>query len=532
MTFPRFLRNAAVPGLLSLAAMLLFPATAAATTRCVSNAYELAAALADVRMATDTLFFIRVRSGIYQITNLTGPFELVQSHSNQIVDVSGGWSGASGGCTTQGYDPGLTTLIGSATKPALTVYGGVPASMDPADIPYNAKVNVTGLTLKNPGFTKAYAVHSNLEDFPLDYWEPESACLNALVGLETNELLLERLDIRDCHAPGNGNATGVIRNIGATLTMRNVAARQSSSLGNAGLMVHSKQGGVSYLSQISITGMDTNPSCLAYPPNGTYANFYLDRASGIDLRATEDGVTRIANSVVWGNSLCSDTAPLDAWVVLGIRDEGNPGYVGDDTWVDGSGGEVWLDHLRVGDWQAWTPIQPVHVTAPSFGDPGFVAPGNPTPGPGSPLIDSGNANPPGGTGSRDASGRPRVLGSRVDVGAYEAQPNQSPTLVLAPQYTVAAGAPTGTLVFTAAANDDGLPGPLGYSLSSLCPGQIMIDTATGAVRLAAANPSAGGACDVTVTVSDGALQTAATTHVVLLATPSDVIFTHGFDAAP
>jgi len=528
--FPHVLRAAAVRGLLGLAATLALPATGFATTRCVSNAYELASALADVRTATDSLFFIRLRSGIYQVTNLTGPFELVQTHANQIVDVSGGWSGANGACTSQGYDPGLTTLIGSTTQPALTAYAGVPLSMDPADIPYNAKVNVTGLTLKNPNFTKAYSTDADLEDFPLDYWEPESACLNALVGLETNELLLERLDIRNCHAPNNGNAAGAIRNIGAMLTMRNVAARQSSALGNAGLMVHSKQGGVSRLSQISVTGMDTNPSCEDPGTSNTF--FYLDRTSGLELRATEGGVNHLGNSVVWGNTRCSAAAAHDIWLIMGTWDDGDPYTIHDNVWTAGSGGDVWLDRVRTGDVYVWTPIQSPHTSDMSYGNPGFVAPGNPMPAPGSPLIDNGNANPQGGTGGRDASGRTRVLGSRVDIGAYEAQPNQAPTLVLAPEYTVPPGASAATLVFTAAASDDGLPGPIGYSLSSLCPGMFAIDGTTGAVRLASANPQAGGECDVTVTASDGVLQAAATTRVVLQAAPADAIFTDGFDAAP
>lgn len=530
--FPHFfLRAAAVRGLLGLAALFALPTTALATTRCVSNAYELAAALADVRTATDALFFIRLRSGIYQVTSLTGPFELVQTHSNQIVDVSGGWSGANDTCTTRGYDPGLTTLVGSTSKPALSVYAGIPLSMDPADMPFNAKVNVTGLTLKNPNFTKPYSTHADLEDFPLDYWEAESACLDALVGLETNELLLERLDIRDCHAPNNGNAAGAIRNIGATLTMRNVAARQSSALGNAGLAVRSQQGGVSRLSQISVTGMDSNPSC--QDPGSSHTFFYLDRTSGLELRATEGGVNHLGNSVSWGNTRCSGTAAVhDIWLILGTWDDGDPYTASDNVWTAGSGGDAWLDHVRTGDMDVWTPIQSPHLSAVSYGDPGFVTAGNPMPRPGSPLIDAGSANPQGGTGSRDASGRTRVLGSQVDIGAYEAQPNQAPTLVLAPQYTVSPAAPAGTLVFTAAANDDGLPGPIGYGLSSLCPGMFTIDAATGAVRLASANPPAGGECDVSVTASDGALQAVATTHVVLQAAPSDAIFADGFDATP
>lgn len=524
MKFPRFFHTAAVLG---LAALFALPTAGHAATRCVSTAAQLHDALAEVRTATDALFLIRVRNGIYQATAQTGPFELIQGHSNQLVDLSGGWSGANGACTSQSYDPSLTTLIGTASTPALSVYAGVLLSWDPlAEAPFNAKVSVFGLTLKNPSFTKAYITHSNLEDFPYDYWEPESACFNGLVGLDSNELLLDRLDIRDCRAPNNGNAAGFVRNIGATLTMHNIVARQSSSLGNAGLRVDSK-GGVTTLSQISITGMETNASCKN--PDTSNTLFYLDRASGLELRSTEGGVLHLGNSVVWGNTLCPSYGSKDIWAVLGVWDDGNPNTIHDNVWVAGSGGDLWLDHVRTGYWNYTTPIQPAHVSSVVLGDPGFVAPGNPMPRPGSPLIDKGNPNPQGGTGSYDASGRTRVLGGTVDIGAYEAQPNQAPTLVLAPTYAVSPGAPANTLVFTATASDDGMPSPLSYSLTSLCPGMFAINASTGAVRLLAANPPAGGECDVSVAVSDGALQATATTHVTLQPTLPDTIFANGFD---
>jgi len=287
------------------------------------------------------------------------------------------------------------------------------------------------------------------------------------------------------------------------------------------------EGGVSRLSQISITGMNTNASCLN--PGTSNTAFLLDQASGLDLHSTEGGALYFSNSVVWGSTRCSSPATTDIFAVLGDFDAGDPTTPTDNTWTNGSGGDLWLDHVRTGNWDYITPIQAAHVSSPSSGDPGFVAPGNPMPGGNSPLINAGNANPQGGTGGYDASGRTRVIGT-VDIGAYEAQPNQTPTLILAPQYTVAPLAPASTLVFTATANDDGLPGPLFYTLSSSnCPGKFAVNTSSGAVRLLSANPPEGGACSLVVTASDGAAQASTPTQVVLQPAASDVIFNDGFD---
>ena len=64
--------------------------------------------------------------------------------------------------------------------------------------------------------------------------------------------------------------------------------------------------------------------------------------------------------------------------------------------------------------------------APGSGDPGFVADGDPRPGPSSPLIDGGVGDPPGGSGAFDCDGHARVVGLAVDIGAFEWAPPADP----------------------------------------------------------------------------------------------------------
>ena len=88
--------------LLSLA---LSSAARAELVLCVSNASQLAQALTQASASSDSPIYIRLRSGTYQATAQTGGFILLVQHSDQFVEVSGGWSGTGSTCVTRSPNP-------------------------------------------------------------------------------------------------------------------------------------------------------------------------------------------------------------------------------------------------------------------------------------------------------------------------------------------------------------------------------------------------------------------------------------------
>ena len=243
----------------------------ALTTRCVGTATEFVAALAEANdAAADSPFVIKLREGTYTTTVATGRFELVPHRSDQLVELSGGWSGVGGACTDKSFDPSRTTLAGGADRPALYFYIGTGIT--------GTLVNAHDLALTNPSFAEVN----------------HGACLRGVVEAG-NQALLERLQFHDCIAPFGLHASLRISNSGE-LTLRNTAVRSGLAESNGGIAVLTYDGGLSRLAQISVTEtLSTGSSFLG---------------SGITLINFKRGITHLSTSVSWGNDPDADTGDL------------------------------------------------------------------------------------------------------------------------------------------------------------------------------------------------------------------------------
>lgn len=343
-----------VPLLLALAG----PAQAL-TVRCAGTVAQLSAALVEANASVDTAFIIRLRTGTYDVAQAPERFQFFASIPDQVIELSGGWTGSGGTCQTKSFDPSLTVLQGSPSRAALTL--GLSAGTNSASTAY-----VNDVTLRN-----------------LNYTSNENACLSGFA-LSAGELRIERVHMDACMASPSTLAYGAgsVLNSGALLTMRNVSVRNSGARSSPGLVVSTEGNGVSNLAQISITTAEANHS--AAPGSGLYLLNY------------DNAIVRLSNSVVWGNDPTPETA---------------------DIRLQGTG--IHLSRVHYGSLSG----TPASNNTPTTGDPGFLAVGNARLRSDSILIDSGMSSPTGGTGTYDADGNARVQGPGVDVGAFEATPD-------------------------------------------------------------------------------------------------------------
>lgn len=331
----------------------------ALTVRCVGNASQLTAALDEATASTDTIFIIRLRTGTYQTVNGNEAFQFWASKPDQLIELSGGWSGSNGTCETKSNDPSLTILVGVATRTTLK-FGVTGSAVTP-----NTTAYVHDLTLRNP----SHAIN-------------ETACLYGSTSI--GHTLVERVHLEQCSTTVNSPSAeaGFFHNVSGLLSLRNISARDSRGNVFVGIFVFTTGNGISRLSQISVTTMET------IVLNAT--------SSGLGLTNAENGTTHVSNTVTWGNDPNPSTAD--------IRAEGNG---------------IHFSRVHYGKLMG----APTTNNTPGTGDPGFVAVGNPRLRPDSILIDSGLSNPQGGSGAYDADGRARVQGVAVDVGAFEASPD-------------------------------------------------------------------------------------------------------------
>ncbi|WP_386066166.1 hypothetical protein ACFJIW_16670 [Tahibacter sp. UC22_41] len=338
----------------------------AITSYCVSTAQQLSQALNAAQSSSDTLVLIRLREGTYDAFASSMPFSYTSQTTNQILDISGGWSGDGVDCSIQRPNPASTQLVGIASSPTLALNAAS----------NGGQIYLHDLAISNPNHTSTAT---------------GGACL--FVKVETgSEARLERVKVHDCVSRNAGFASGFFDNRGGTLTVRDASFTHGLGLRNGGIVVTTSLGGVSNLAQISVTH--------AQAFNGTASD-----NAGILLN-TPDAPSRISlsNSVSWGNSGYLNNA-------------GDTVYVSDVA-VSSFYGTVDLTRVHRGSLRG-TPDSDV---VPGTGDPGFIADGDPRLRADSILIDSGIANPPGGSGVFDVVGATRVQGVAVDVGAFEGSP--------------------------------------------------------------------------------------------------------------
>lgn len=341
----------------------------AITTWCVGDATQFSQALTAASASSDNLLVIKLRQGTYDAFAASYPFSFLATHSNQVVEISGGWDGAGGTCQSNVVDPTLTRIIGTTAYAALSISTGMSNGTS------GNQLYLHDVSISNPYFTASSV---------------SGACLKGSVNAG-NELRVDRVHLHDCVAVNSAFAAAFLSNTGGVLSVRNVAAWNSLALHSGGIAVTTGNGGTSRLAQVSVTNAKS---------------IVGDATSNAGLLvSTSDAssTTTVSNSVSWGNS--------------GYLDPFGQPTSASDIFLSGTGISLTRVHRGSSHGSAASDI------GAGDGDPGFVTGTDPHLRSDSLLIDSGVADPDGGTGVFDADGGARVRGAAVDVGAFEADPD-------------------------------------------------------------------------------------------------------------
>lgn len=244
-----------------------------ALTTCVGTVQQLHDALASATLSSDANVIIRVRAATYNSTPALD-FRTTLNHANQVIEISGGWSGPNNSCQDKIFDGSTTILVGSAGKPALAFDGNSATS--------GSTIYLHDLTLSNQVFTSP--------DF--------GACLNGSI-TAGNEALLDRVQMVECLAPNGVAASAYLQNSAGELTLRNVIARTGKGKNNGGMAISTKNGGNTRIAQVTVTNTES-----ATPSSST---------SGLSVENYTNSFTYITNSVFWGNDDAGLTADLSVY---------------------------------------------------------------------------------------------------------------------------------------------------------------------------------------------------------------------------
>jgi hypothetical protein len=239
-------------------ALALFgsPALGHAYSACVGTSAELDDAMAQAAVTTDASISIRIREGTY-VSGSGIIFYVNLTHSNQSVNVSGGWSGAACENRRYGAESG-TVLVGSSLSSALLFNAGFGTTGNTFD--------ATDLTLRNDEGTSNDAIGACL-----------TIQLNAGSTARAYRMLLD-----GCV----GNSSATLSNSSGDLTFANSVVRGGYTAG-APVYLYTNNG-TNQLAHLTITGNTATSSA--------------QEASGLHVLADPSPVSAVTlgNSVVWG----------------------------------------------------------------------------------------------------------------------------------------------------------------------------------------------------------------------------------------
>lgn len=326
---------------------------------CVTTSAELQTALTNAETA-GLPTVIEVAVGTYAIDST-----LIYSGNASGLTIQGGYTGSleSGLCSGQSFNPALTILDGQQSTSIMNLQ----TFSTPLTVKYltfqnglsSSALNTAGALFAGKNGTDSGAIVVSDNVFKNNS-QPAIAARIVELQTEADITLLDNAFVDNVLSTGDG--IGIYSAGSGTVT----AINNNTISGNV---------------------------CSAPPPGniapGTAADFTTN-ASQMDL----------ANNIVYGNVGCQqelllNSASAQASFSLANNDFGT-------VYFPNSGGS------------------PVSQVGDISVNPSFVA-GGFTLAPSSALVNGGKNSPPGGVGTTDAAGNPRVVDTDIDIGAYELQ---------------------------------------------------------------------------------------------------------------